>query len=938
MAAVHPHPKPELQELGLALAYWQHWQQTTLAQYPDQAISPQALLDRCQADQARASALVVCESAPLAGVLRRALVGRGQVGPVTRIVERSEHAAAHVIRRARHPDDVPRSSWVRQAELAWAIERSPALRQLVAPTSGSAMSLAADWLELFERWDWLLAAWRRLGSPIPQPGTDQDGPVMQGLQAVVAVWLIYQALFSEEDLVFWLAGRSDAALPGLGAAQAPAVYLVSSGPPDALSVAQLIVLHGTQPSLVPMAWQQMVPTNVSGKPGPSAIQPPDLHHVWPELQDLAQGAMPSPAGWPSLAERRQACGESVQQAFHQRVRWMETSQLEQAAHSACEVIESFLTQHPQTGRVAVVAADRLAARRLSALLVSRQIPLHDPSGWTLDTTVAASVVLGLFDLVSGQITRAGLMNWLSMPLVNGAFLARGYYETDSRASLYQRLRRLRPDDQSGLWDCLPHSVVQVLDQSMPRRAGERETSLRRLNQALQDLGLWTALSNDSAGLALLSTLQSIAMAMPSDDAMSQASTRACLLAALADSNMPLPSDEARVQLVGLVDAACGDFQQTIVLGAAQGQFPAQAASRLLDHGQMRLLRGEWPDALSQAQFVSGLATLLSTNQRVCFIAQREEPTQPVRWASALSRFMAVVQPVVEQWSSRESSPDGSRSSLGAQMPTVQLQRMPEQISVSALSSLPKCPYQFYWRAALGLDALEAIEGQTEARDLGSLLHQVLATGVQASLAVQSDAQDLMSWFLQQWQTQAKRWPLPQAVEAEFLARLEQTSRWWAAQAQAYEVVGVEQPGVVVLPRSGVRLKGRLDRLDRLRTSNGAASEGLRILDYKTGGLDSLKERRRQDFSDLQLLAYARMQPAGSVMALGYLSIGASQVSLVSVETSDALLDQADETLARLAAGEPILPLAALGRAKACAGCPARHGCRARDWSAIGGGA
>jgi RecB family exonuclease len=935
MAAVQPHPKPELQELGLALAYWQHWGQTALGQYPRQATSPQALLDRCQADQATTRSLMVCESAPLAGVLRRHLGGRGQVGPVTRVVERSEHVAAQVIRRARHPDDVPRSSWVRQTELAWAIERSPALRQLVAPTSGSAMSLAADWLELFERWDWLLAAWRRLGSPLPETVIGQDGPVMQGLQGVMAAWLIYQALFSEEDLVFWLASRSNAAEPGSSAEQTTTVHLVSSGPPDALAVAQLVVLHGAPPCLGPMAWQQMVPTETAGT---SALKPIDLHHIWPELQDLAQGAMPSPAGWPSLAERRQSCGQSVQQALHQRVRWIETSQLEQAAQSACEVIESFLAQHPQAGRVAVVAADRLAARRLSALLVSRQIPLHDPSGWTLDTTVAASVVLGLFDLVSGQITRAGLMNWLSMPLVNGAFLASGYYETDSRASLYQRLQRLRPDDQSGLWDCLPRPVIQVLEQFMPLRSGERETSVRRLNQALQDLGLWTALSSDSAGLALLSTLQSIAMAMPSNDAMSQASTRACLLAALADSNMPLPSDEARVQLVGLVDAACGDFQQTIVLGASQGQFPAQAASRLLDHAQMRLLRGEWPDALSQAQFVSGLATLMLTSQRVCLIAQREEPTQPVRWASALSRFMVVVQPVVEQWSGRELSPDLVPASQGAQMPTVQLRRMPEQISVSALSSLPKCPYQFYWRAALGLDALEALEGQTEARDLGSLLHQVLATGVQASRSVQSDAQDLMSWFLHQWQVQAKRWPLPQAIEAELLARLEQASQWWASQAQAYDVVGVEQSGVVVLPRSGLRLKGRLDRLDRLRTTASAASGGLRILDYKTGGVDSLKERRRQDYSDLQLLAYARMQPAGSVMALGYLSIGASQVSLVSVETSDALLDQADETLARLASGEPILPLAALGRAKACSGCPARHGCRARDWSAMGGGA
>lgn len=932
MAAVHPLPKPELQELGLALTYWQHWGQVTLTEVPHQAGSPKALLNRHQAHPAGVRPLMVCQSAPLAGVLRRHLAAAGLVGPVIPVVELSEHTQAQVASRARHPNDVPRSSWVRQAELAWAIERSPALRQLVAPTSGSAMSLAGDWLTLFERWDWLLMAWRRLGSPSPAMDAGQDGPVMQGLQSVSAVWLLYQALFSEEDLVFWLADRADPHGPSAAVHQASQVHLVSFGPPDALAFAQLIVLHGSEPRLAPMAWEQMVPNGVRYS------ESSDLFQIWPELQDVANGCCPSPSAWHGLAERRQRFGQAIRQRLCQQVRWIETSQLEQAAQSACEVIQAFLAEHPQPARVAVVAADRLAARRLSALLVGRQIPLHDPSGWTLDTTVAASVVLGLFDLVSGQINRAGLMNWLSLPLVYAAFSARGYYEEGSRSALYQRLKQLVADDQSGLWDCLPRPVVQIIDQSMPLRAGERKTSIRRLNQVLQDLGLWTVLSNDSAGLALLSTLQSVAMAMPSDDAMSQASTRASLLAALADSNMPLPLEEARVQLVGLLDAACGDFQQTIVLGAAQGQFPAQAASRLLDHGQMRLLRGEWPDAIDQAQFVSGLATLLLSDQRLCFIAQREEPTQPVRWASALSRFMAVVQPTVERWSDHNRPSERPSLASSAQMPSVALRHMPQQISVSALSSLPKCPYQFFWRAVLGLDALEALEGQTDARDLGSLLHQLLASGAQAPLDVQTDAQRLLTWFLDQWSGQAKRWKLAQAIEAELLARLEQASHWWASQARTFEVIGVEQSGVVVLPRSGLRLKGRLDRLDRLRMTATQSPGGLRILDYKTGSPDSLRERRRKDYSDLQLLAYARMQPEGSVVALGYLSIGPSQVSLVGVEAADELLDQADETLARLSAGEPILPLAALGRAKACSDCPARHGCRARDWASSGGAA
>jgi ATP-dependent helicase/nuclease subunit B len=928
MAGVHPHSKPELQELASALAYWHERRQVILAECASRAADPEELIDRCGADPGQ---LVVCGSAPLAGVVRRGMARSGRVGPVPTVVEINGYLDAQVVGRARDLQDVPRSSWTRQVELAWAIERSPALRQLVAPTPGSAMSLAAEWMELFVRWDWLLAAWRALGCPqtIPSP-QEQIAQVVKGLQAVSAVWLLYQALFSEDDAVFWLARRSTPRL-NIGQDQVPSrTHFVSFGPPDAVDLARLIVLHGQLPQLTPLAWQHLVASEMKAPSSVRALTPEALEQIWPELRDLAEGRQPAPLDWDSLAQRRQQFDDLARQRLQNQLRWIETGQLEQTAQSACRAIESFLSAHPTQGRIAVVATDRLAARRLSALLVSRRVALNDPSGWTLDTTVAASVVIGLLDLVSGQVNRAGLMNWLSMPLVHQAFAAQGFYAQDTRASLYARLRRLAAHDRPGLWACLPPPVVQTIDRFMPVESGERVISVRRFVQVLQGLGLWSELSHDSAGLALLSALQSVAMALPFDDHAGLSTTRSCLLAALAQSNMPLPAVEARVHLVGLMDAACGDFQQTIVVGAAQGQFPSQVPSRLLDRGEMRLLRGEWSDEIEQAKFVAGLAALLASGQEVCFLALREEATQPVRWASALSRFMAIVHPRMEYWSDEPNEPP-LPARVAPQMPEVRVASMPQQVSVSALSSLPKCPYQFYWRAILGLDPLEALELQTEPRDLGSLLHQILATGPQAPMDIQSDSARLYDWFVSRWQALAGRLVLTKALEAELLARLEQASRWWAAQVQDYEVVAVEQAGVVTLPRSGVQLKGRLDRLDRRRSTPGGLPS-LRILDYKTGSAASLKERRRQDYSDLQLLAYARMQSPGSVQSLGYLSVGPGQTTLVGVGIQEEPINQADEALARLASGEPVLPLAAQGRAKACPKCPARHGCRARDWA------
>ncbi len=911
--------RPDAQSLGQALAYWQaHFTQGLLA-----FSSPAPSLQACLQDQSGQPALWVCAGRPLVGLVRRRFSQDFHGSQATRLPQVTEIADLvddQIVRRARHGQDVPRSVWVRQSELAWAIERSDWLRKLVAPTSTSAMSLAADWVHLFERWDWLLMAWRLLGEPRPSSGHENDPSegVLTGLQPLV---LLYLAQYSAEDVVPWLVARS----PEAGAAR-PSLFreqrMLSLGPADLLPQAQWVVLGGQLPQLVQFDWATLK--------SKEAAQ--DAQLVWPELADLSEGRLPDPQGWPSLLARRERLSQTHWRVWAQQLTWHETLTLEASAQAASRFIAQALEGE---GRVAVVAADRLAARRLNALLSAQGVALHDPAGWTLDTTVAASVVLGLLDLLSGQASKASVLNWLSMPLVQRGLAQQGLCSPEDQTHLYRRLRGLQQPTDQALLACLPTPLLERLNQAAAARQGGRLTTISHFLRLLEDLGLWSSLSQDPAGLAMLAALQTLAVAMPADDELPQSTLRSLVLRSLSESTMPLPADAARVHLVGLAEAAYGDFQSTVLLGVAEGQFPSRAPSRLMARGEMRAARGEWPDSVEQAQTVGLLSALLAHGQRICLVAQREEPDQRARWASPLARLAALLQPSLEPWLGAQSSSEASEAThvSVSPMPRLTLQRLPEQISVSHLPSLAKCPYQFYWRSVLGLDLMESLEAPTDARDLGSLLHQILAEGHRAPAAVQSDAQALAEWFVSVLKAHPHHAGLPASLRADLVGRLRQAADWWAGQLPAYQVAAVEKPGQVRLSKSGVVLKGRLDRLDQWTTESGA--KAWRVLDYKTGADSTINQRRKTDYADLQLLAYAQMvrDQTVSTVSLGYLSVGASKVVLVSVESDQDLLDQADQSLARLAQQQaPVLPLAAFGQAKACSDCMARHGCRSRDWA------
>ena len=122
------------------------------------------------------------------------------------------------------------------------------------------------------------------------------------------------------------------------------------------------------------------------------------------------------------------------------------------------------------------------------------------------------------------------------------------------------------------------------------------------------------------------------------------------------------------------------------------------------------------------------------------------------------------------------------------------------------------------------------------------------------------------------------------------------------------------------------LAGRIDRIDR-------TPDGMLVMDYKTEGLPSTKDRMKAPLEDTQLAFYALLLPGETVQA-AYLNVGErGKVEAVPhpelAQAAHLLQEGIEAELRRIGQGAP---LPALGEGRACEFCAARGLCRRDGWS------
>lgn len=666
--------------------------------------------------------------------------------------------------------------------------------------------------------------------------------------------------------------------------------------------------------------------------------------------------------------------------------------VEDEATSALAAIKRWLAEGKRN--IAVVALDRLAARRLRALAERDQILMRDEIGWPFSTTVSATAIMRwleakrdgfyfetLIDLIKSPFIFADLDASWGRPRIKAAVLL--IEHAIRRASVVAGLLRTReallrlPIDSplhlpSQATASREHSArddaLALLDRLI--EADRAFTSARRtastwmmsLAESLKTLGLDVGLERDAAGAGLLAQLDK--------SATDVASSRVNLLMSEWMDWLRGQMEEARFRdqtidsplvMTSLDATRYRHFEATVLIGASAGNLPGKPANTGVFNQSVRRILGLKTHADTLENMTADLIGVLDRSGEIWISWQAnggnaDEPASPSPWVAALllqarlsekahsggdglpkiNLKMVLALPQA-QISTGISSHAASRPA-----PVLAYGQVPQKISASGYQSLIDCPYQFFSRAVLKLRSPDEVEEEMEKRDFGEFVHEILHRFHQRFVVVTGRAMAEL------------RLALLAETDAVFAAALEQNfmARAWRLQWESaidaylnWQLKREEQGwrwragefenGFSLALENGesFRLEGRLDRIDQ-RVSEGKSQTA--VIDYKARAAAALQAKLKSAGEDVQLPVYAALAEAAypdfAVAEAAYLSIERNAVKQIAYPDADNMGEAHVTRLHTLfEAMHEAAPLPAQGVEKVCQFCEARGLCRRDYW-------
>ncbi|CAJ0688858.1 PD-(D/E)XK nuclease family protein [Ralstonia wenshanensis] len=615
--------------------------------------------------------------------------------------------------------------------------------------------------------------------------------------------------------------------------------------------------------------------------------------------------------------------------------------------------------------LALVAQDRIVARRVRALLARVNVPVRDETGWKLSTTRAAAALMRWVDVVQGDGDTAALLDFIKSPFC----LRDADAGVATPAWVAELERRVRRHNVSGGWGRLRRLVA---DRSTNEADGEAKVSrlADRLGVLADEAALWrragsatldawvtllagtldrlhmrTGLQNDDAGRQLLDWIDRLRTSIHgSTDAGARFSLtewRALLSMLLESAVFSEPSSPAdrRVVILPLNGARMRRFDGVVVVGCDDAQLPSAQPEWLFFSNDVRRELGLPDRAQRFAQQARDLAEVLLNQPEVVLTWQRHggrgEPHRLSGWLERLQRRLAVSGVRID---TSVTLPSLQTTSQPTDMPAPAAPALvPSTLSAAAYNSLRRCPYQFFVGRMLRLGELEEVSDELEKRDIGEILHAILHRFHRQLLEVPmhdpADRQGLLLSITDE---------LFGPLLAEDGNALRFYRRWlgvmssylaWQAAREAdgwrFEAGEVDADTSITLPdERPLRLRGRIDRIDV------HAEHGVAVLDYKTQSQMVLVRRAKSPFEDCQLPFYgvldARADSGGWVSLDGEARGDKRDVALPDfTQVVDWLIEQMQKDMTALAAGAP---LPAFGDESACRYCAARGLCRKGYWT------
>lgn len=564
-------------------------------------------------------------------------------------------------------------------------------------------------------------------------------------------------------------------------------------------------------------------------------------------------------------------------------------------------------------RIALIAQDRLSARRVRALLEREAVLVSDETGWLLSTSRAAAAIDALIETVAGNAYYRDLIDLCKSPFVFSEI-----EETERKTVVFSlesairgasvkaglpRIRRalLESDIQNKAPALAFMDRLDAANALLHARPAPLARWINRLHKALEVLGALPALEADVAGKALLELLAVRCDELEGNEtAFAFNAWRDWLNREFEAANFRDSSITSPIVVTPLNAVCLRRFEAALLIGGDARQLAPAKHGEFFNQSVRRDL-GLRTHEDGERELRRDLELLLATVPRVAVTWQSTQAGEANLLAPEFSLLSTVHQLA---WGddlhrpAQSARPDPMDDAATTPQPTqaaaavVWPELIPARISVSGYSTLVACPYRFFARHVLRLGEMDEVSEEMEKRDYGDLVHRVLerfhAHHPLVSALPESEALSALQACVEEVFTPA--------VEENFLAtgwrlrwekrlpaylawqRQREAEGWRWAQAET-------KASRSLLTESGGRIElyGRIDRID------ARVSGEMSLLDYKTQAAKLIRDRLDDD---VQLPAYALMHEHAAQAA--YVALDDEDVVTVASGEDEASLTEAAE--------------------------------------------
>jgi len=629
--------------------------------------------------------------------------------------------------------------------------------------------------------------------------------------------------------------------------------------------------------------------------------------LWSEAlcgQD-AEGAIATPN-----ALEEQQITNNIISSGHDNWRLLAARRFEELAWATAKSIESHLIAKKKN--IALVAQDRLAARRARALLgrLGNSLRIRDETGWKLSTTRAAAAfdsLLGLIRAPKEGPSASVLLEFLQNPYFDLSYTLQKTPEV-CKGLIAQLEDILVVSQAKSGWETFiaaiekangyasihgssPNMQLIALIQFVAKLHSGWQHSIfdcsgayTQLQTNLQVAGMAQRLEKDAAGKQLLEVLKRFDLSGgPYQDLKMRLPEWLSLIkTVIEEASYEEAGKEAQATLsiLPLSSTRLREFDAVVVVGCDEQQLPAFSEPPLFFSDSLNRYLKSSTITAQYIQQARDLSQLLVSCKHVDLLWQSKsksgEPLRPSAWIQRLQVAFKKNPWEVEEVKLQPYESHSQPIQMPVSNPDWDLS-IPTTVSPSAYKALRDCPYRYYVSSLLGLRKAKEFEEGFDASLAGQTLHALLKTFFQALKTEEKKSHSK----IHEGDAARRQWMIDHLIqfsEKEFEkliagdARVLGTLRDWQKQVPSFvdwqlkrETEGwryhdAELPVGFTLALTDpdgiereIRIAGRADRFDIHQSDDSAAA----VIDYKNQKIKKITDRAENILDDPQLLIYAR---------------------------------------------------------------------------------